>query len=213
MPSTTYRSLSTPLDSSMVITPLRPTRAMAEAIMSPTSLFPPADTAATEASSESSTSLDSSLSSFTRCLMVLSMPRVSCTGFAPAATIFIPSATNAADRMVAVVVPSPAWSLVREAAWRTSFAPMFSTGSSSSISFATVTPSFTILGDPYLDSRTTLRPFGPRVTPTVLASLSTPACMRLSALPSWLNTSSLAMHVVRAAATRARAGPRERARR
>jgi hypothetical protein len=50
----------------------------------------------------------------------------------PDATIFIPSAINAADRMVAVVVPSPAVSLVRAAACRTSLAPMFSTGSSSS---------------------------------------------------------------------------------
>ena len=41
---------------------------------------------------------------------------------------------------------------------RTSLAPMFSTGSSSSTSFATVTPSFTIRGDPYLLSSTTLRP-------------------------------------------------------
>lgn len=53
---------------------------------------------------------------------------------------------------------------------------MFSTGSSSSTSRATVTPSFTILGEPYLDSSTTLRPLGPSVTPTTLASLSTPAC-------------------------------------
>lgn len=55
---------------------------------------------------------------------------------------------------------------------------MFSTGSSSSTSRATVTPSFTILGEPYLDSSTTLRPLGPSVTPTTLASLSTPACAR-----------------------------------
>ena len=39
-----------------------------------------------------------------------------CTGLAPAATIFMPSAIIAADRMVAVVVPSPARSLVRAAA-------------------------------------------------------------------------------------------------
>jgi hypothetical protein len=42
--------------------------------------------------------------------------------------------------------------------WRTSLAPMFSTGSSSSTSLAMVTPAFTILGEPYFDSRTTLRP-------------------------------------------------------
>ena len=37
-------------------------------------------------------------------------------GLAPAATIFMPSAIMAADRMVAVVVPSPARSLVLDAA-------------------------------------------------------------------------------------------------
>lgn len=60
------------------------------------------------------------------------MPRVSCTGLVPAATIFMPSLMKAALMMVAVVVPSPAVSLVRAAAWRTSLAPIFSTGSSSS---------------------------------------------------------------------------------
>jgi hypothetical protein len=69
------------------------------------------------------------------------------------------SAMKAADSTQAVVVPSPAVSLVLEAAWRTSLAPMFSTGSSSSTSLAMVTPSLTILGEPYLDSSTTLRPW------------------------------------------------------
>lgn len=41
-------------------------------------------------------------------------------------------------------------------------------------SLATVTPSLTIFGDPYLLSRTTFLPFGPRVTPTRSASLLTP---------------------------------------
>ena len=43
-------------------------------------------------------------------------------------------------------------------------------------SLATVTPSLTILGEPYLLSRTTFRPLGPRVTPTKSASLFTPVC-------------------------------------
>jgi hypothetical protein len=43
-------------------------------------------------------------------------------------------------------------------------------------SLATVTPSLTILGEPYLLSRTTFRPLGPRVTPTRSASLFTPVC-------------------------------------
>ena len=41
---------------------------------------------------------------------------LTCTGLAPAATIFMPSAMIAALRMVAVVVPSPAVSLVFAAA-------------------------------------------------------------------------------------------------
>ena len=100
-------------------------------------------------------------------------------------TIFMPSVIIAAESTVAVVVPSPARSLVFCAAWRTRRAPTFSTGSSRSTSLATVTPSLTILGEPYLDSRTTLRPLGPRVTPTTCASLSTPFCIFLSAVPSW----------------------------
>ena len=44
----------------------------------------------------------------------------------------------------------------------TSWAPMFSKGSSSSISLAMVTPSLTMVGAPNFFSMTTLRPFGPR---------------------------------------------------
>src|SRR4051794_27269383 len=51
---------------------------------------------------------------------------------------------------------------------------MFSSGSFRSISFATVTPSFVIVGDPNFLSRTTLRPFGPSVTFTASASWLTP---------------------------------------
>src|ERR1700678_1428873 len=52
---------------------------------------------------------------------------------------------------------------------------MFSKGSSSSTSRAIVTPSLVIVGAPNFLSMTTFRPFGPRVTLTVSASLSTPA--------------------------------------
>src|SRR5688500_1863579 len=51
---------------------------------------------------------------------------------------------------------------------------MFSSGSLRSISFATVTPSLVIVGDPNFLSRTTLRPFGPSVTLTASASWLTP---------------------------------------
>ena len=80
----------------------------------------------------------------------------------PAATDFMPSRTIAWARTVAVVVPSPAMSLVFEATSRTICAPMFSNLSLSSISLATVTPSLVMRGAPKLLSMTTLRPLGPK---------------------------------------------------
>src|ERR1700691_1180076 len=61
---------------------------------------------------------------------------------------------------------------------------MFSSGSWSSISLATVTPSLVMVGPPNFFSSTTLRPLGPRVTFTASASWFTPrrmACRELSA--------------------------------
>src|ERR1039458_9753561 len=49
--------------------------------------------------------------------------------------------------IVAVVVPSPATSEVFDATSRTIWAPMFSSGSFNSISFATVTPSLVMVGE------------------------------------------------------------------
>ena len=74
-----------------------------------------------------------------------------------------------------MVVPSPATSLVLVATSFTSWAPMFSNGSSSSTSRAMVTPSLVMVGAPNFLSMTTLRPLGPSVTLTVSASLVTPA--------------------------------------
>ena len=108
----------------------------------------------------------------------LSMPFLSAIGLAPAATLRRPSCTSAWASTVAVVVPSPAMSLVLVATSFTSWAPMFSNGSSSSISLAMVTPSLVMVGAPNFFSRTTLRPLGPRVTLTALASLSTPGLQR-----------------------------------
>ena len=107
-----------------------------------------------------------------------SMPRLIAIGLAPALTFWRPSATMAWPRTMAVVVPSPATSSVLVATSFRSCAPMFSKGSSSSISLAIVTPSLVIVGAPYFLSRTTLRPLGPSVTRTASAIRSTP-CMRL----------------------------------
>src|SRR5256886_1741606 len=118
------------------------------------------------------------------------MPRLRSIGFMPAATDLAPSRTMAAASTVAVVVPSPAMSLVFCATSRTICAPMFSNLSSSSISFATVTPSLVMRGAPNDLSSTTLRPLGPSVTFTALARMSTPRSMRSRA--SVENLTSLA---------------------
>src|SRR5207249_6372041 len=75
---------------------------------------------------------------------------------------------------VAVVVPSPASSLVLLATSRTIWAPMFSQADSSSMSLATVTPSLVTVGDPNFLSSTTLRPLGPSVALTARLNFSTP---------------------------------------
>ena len=110
------------------------------------------------------------------------MPRFSAIGLAPAATLFTPSRKIAWARMVAVVVPSPATSEVLEATSRTICAPMFSSGSFSSISLATVTPSLVIVGPPNFFSRTTLRPLGPSVTFTAFGQLIYAAQDRLAGI-------------------------------
>ena len=112
-----------------------------------------------------------------------SMPRLSSIGLAPATTFFAPSRKIACASTVAVVVPSPAMSDVLLATSRTICAPMFSSGSFSSISLATVTPSLVIVGEPNFLSRTTLRPLGPSVTLTASARAFTPrriACREFS---------------------------------
>ena len=110
---------------------------------------------------EPDTSFERLLRSSTTLLTAMSMPRLRSIGFMPAATDFMPSRTIAWASTVAVVVPSPAMSLVFEATSRTICAPMFSNLSLSSISLATVTPSLVMRGAPKLFSMTTLRPFGP----------------------------------------------------
>ena len=119
-----------------------------------------------------------------------SIPRFRSIGFMPAATDLAPSRTIAAASTVAVVVPSPAASAAFDATSRTIWAPMFSNLSSSSISLATATPSLVMRGAPNDLSRTTLRPFGPRVTFTALLRMSTPRRMRSRA--STPNLTSLA---------------------
>src|SRR3954453_16728406 len=179
MTSTTSSSNARPLASSTVITPSLPTFSIASAIFSPTSRSPLAEMIPTCAISfESETSFERALRSATTFWTARSIPRLRSIGFMPAATDFMPSRTIAWARTVAVVVPSPAMSLVFEATSRTICAPMFSNLSLSSISLATVTPSFVMRGAPNDLSITTLRPLGPSVTRTASARMSIPRSIR-----------------------------------
>src|SRR5580700_7171034 len=195
MPSTISTSVSSALASSTVMTPSLPTFCIACAIILPTAASPFDEIVPTWATSaEDATFFERFLMSSTTAATAISMPRLRSIGFMPAATDFAPSLTIDAASTVAVVVPSPARSLVFCATSRTICAPMFSNLSSSSISLATVTPSLVMRGAPKLLSSTTLRPLGPSVTLTALASTSMPCSMRSRA--SVENLTSLAAIVV-----------------
>src|SRR5215467_12958828 len=175
MPSTISTSVSRDFASSTVMTPSLPTFCMAWAIILPILLSPLDETVPTWATSEEDSTF---LARFSMSLMTAptarSMPRLRSIGFMPAATDLAPSRMIDCASTVAVVVPSPALSLVFWATSRSIWAPMFSNLSSSSISLATVTPSLLMRGAPNDLSSTTLRPFGPSVTFTALARMSTP---------------------------------------
>src|SRR5215213_8231017 len=191
MPSTTSSSVVRLFASSTVITPSLPTFCMASASILPISTSPLAEIVPTWAiSSEVVTFFERDCRSLTTASTARSTPRLRSIGFMPAATDFAPSRTIAAARMVAVVVPSPATSLVLLATSRTICAPMFSNLSESSISLATVTPSLVIRGAPKLFSSTTLRPLGPSVTLTASARMVTP--LSILARASVENRTSLA---------------------
>src|SRR6478609_12157237 len=175
MPSVNSSSVPNVLDSSTVMTPSLPTLSKASAISRPISGSRAEMVATLAMSSVSSTSRAKRSSSVLTASTAASMPRLRPTGFAPDATARRPRWTSAWASTVAVVVPSPATSLVLVATSLTSWAPMFSNGSSSSTSLAIDTPSLVIVGAPNFLSRTTLRPLGPSVTLTALASLLTPA--------------------------------------
>ena len=158
------------LESSTVMTPSLPTFSIASAMRPPMVLSAEEMEATCAIASLVCTGTAFFLISSTRTLTASSMPFFRTIGFAPAATFLMPSWIMDCARRVAVVVPSPATSLVLVATSLTSCAPMFSNGSFSSISRAMETPSLTMFGAPNLLSSTTLRPFGPRVIFTAFAS-------------------------------------------
>src|SRR3954447_5764637 len=191
MPSANSSSVPKVFDSSTVTTPSLPTLSMASAMTAPME-GSAAEIVATLAMSDlSSTSLAWAWIDCTAAATAFSMPFLRLIGLAPAATLRMPRCTSVWASTVAVVVPSPATSLVLVATSFTSWAPMFSNGSLSSTSLAIDTPSLVIVGAPHFLSSTTLRPFGPSVTLTASASLSTPASRARRASSS--NLSSLAI--------------------
>src|ERR1700733_4181456 len=184
MPSTMSTSVSSDLFSSTVMTPSLPTFCIACAIILPIAASPLDEIVPICATSaDEATGLARFWMSLTTAATAISIPRLRSIGFMPAATALAPSRTIACASTVAGVVPSPALSLVLEAPSRSICAPMFSNLSSSSISLATVTPSLVMRGAPKLFSITTLRPLGPSVTFTALASVSTPRSIRSRASP------------------------------
>mmetsp|Transcript_11197 Transcript_11197/g.33436 ORF Transcript_11197/g.33436 Transcript_11197/m.33436 type:complete len:233 (+) Transcript_11197:1504-2202(+) len=202
IPSTTSSSFSRVLPSLTVITPSFPTRSMASEIKAPISCSLFAEIVATWAiSALVEMGFERALSDSTTESAAYWIPRRRSIGFIPAATALHPSEKMARVNTVAVVVPSPATSLVLFATCRTSCAPMFMKRSRNSMFLATVTPSLVIFGAPYGWSRTALRPLGPRVTETASASLSTPCSMR--ARPSVPNPNSLPDILLRDVETKA----------
>ena len=157
IPSTNFTSVWRDFPSSTVMTPSLPTFSMASPIISPASGSLLAAIRPTLAISSRVFTLTAiRLISLTAASTARSMPRLSAIAFAPAVTFFRPSSKIASASTVAVVVPSPATSLVLEATSRTRRAPMFSYGSFRSISLATETPSLVTVGAPKLFSNITL---------------------------------------------------------
>lgn len=87
------------------------------------------------------------------------IPFLNSIGLAPLLIFSNPSFAIALASTVAVVVPSPASSLVLLATSWTNFAPMFWNLSLSSTALATVTPSLVIFGEPHVCSIMTFLPY------------------------------------------------------
>src|SRR3990167_5592167 len=141
IPSLYSISIVKPFPSSTDTTPSRPTLSRASAILAPISASPAETVATWVISSLFLIGLAILLSSSTTAAAAFSMPFLTTMGLAPAVTFFIQDEVITWAKRVAVVVPSPAESLVLLAASLTSWAPMFSNGSARSISLATETPS------------------------------------------------------------------------
>ena len=158
MPSVSSSSRPKVLLSSTVMTPSLPTLSIASAIISPIAGRRRRSRRWRRSAPWSRPPWRSRAAAADTASTAFSMPRLRAIGLAPAATLRRPSRTSAWASTVAVVVPSPATSSVFLATSLTSSAPIFSYGSSSSISLAMDTPSLVMVGAPHFFSRTTLRP-------------------------------------------------------
>mmetsp|Transcript_33139 Transcript_33139/g.87658 ORF Transcript_33139/g.87658 Transcript_33139/m.87658 type:complete len:252 (-) Transcript_33139:2-757(-) len=183
MPSTTSSSCSMVLPSATVMVPSLPTFSKASVIICPIFSSPLAAMVATllmlaGESIITAWAVRSSSTTFT----AASMPLLMSMGFMPAATALQPSRKIARASTVAVVVPSPATSLVLLATVLTSWAPTLIMGHAlRSMDLATVTPSLVTFGGPKLCSMTTFLPFGPMVTATASARRLQPSSIRARA--------------------------------
>ena len=126
MPSVNSSSVEAVEDSSTVMTPSLPTLSNASAMVAPISWSCAESEATWAISSLDSISRAVSSRRVETASTAWSMPRLRPEGEAPAATLRRPSWTIAWARTVAVVVPSPATSLVLVATSLASWAPRFS---------------------------------------------------------------------------------------
>ena len=168
------KSVSSDCDSSTVITPSEVTISIAFEIIEPISSSPPALTVATFLISEPFILILFDFNFSKTKANPFSIPFFSSIGLAPAAIFFNPSWTIIWVKIVAVVVPSPALSLVLDATCSINFAPKLEIGFSRLISLATVDPSLTTSGEPNFCSITTFLALGPIVTLTASATVLTP---------------------------------------
>ena len=161
-------------DSSTVMTPSLPTLSMASAICSPISSSAAEMEATCAMSSLDSTSLAWFLMASTAALdggldAALQRHRVGAGGHV--AQAFLDHGLGE-DRGRGGAVTGHVVGLLGD--FLDQLGPDLLLGSSSSISLAMETPSLVIVGAPHFFSRTTLRPLGPRVILTALASWSIP---------------------------------------
>mmetsp|Transcript_45887 Transcript_45887/g.129833 ORF Transcript_45887/g.129833 Transcript_45887/m.129833 type:complete len:244 (+) Transcript_45887:1230-1961(+) len=201
MPSTTSSSCTIVLPSWTVMVPSLPTFWKASVIKFPICESPFAAMVATLLMLEGDSIMVAWDAKSSRTIFTaLSMPRLMSMGFMPAATALQPSRKMARARTVAVVVPSPATSLVLLATVFTSCAPTFTIGTAlKSMALATVTPSFVTFGAPKDCSMTTFRPFGPMVTATASARRLQPSNINARASRPWRMSLAVAKPRVAAA--------------